>query len=214
MFPVVVTTMTDAKPAKKTAPDHPPYAILIAEAIRELKERTGSSAPAITKKIGEKYGSKLKSGVISWEKQVSQQLKRMAASGKLVKVKNSYKLSDELKKEKKPKKPRAKKPAAEGGEKKKVAKKPASAKKAKKPAAEKKEAGEKKAAATPKKKAAAKPKKEADEKKPKAKKSKAAAGEKKEKKAKAPAVKKTTATKKKAPAKPKAEKKTKAAKAE
>lgn len=44
--------MSDTKP-KKTAPSHPPYAQMIAEAISELKERSGSSVPAITKKIGE-----------------------------------------------------------------------------------------------------------------------------------------------------------------
>jgi histone H1/5 len=43
--------MADVKP-KKAAPSHPPYAQMIAEAISELKERSGSSVPAITKKIG------------------------------------------------------------------------------------------------------------------------------------------------------------------
>lgn len=51
-LPSTEATMSDTKP-KKTAPSHPPYAQMIAEAISELKERSGSSVPAITKKIGE-----------------------------------------------------------------------------------------------------------------------------------------------------------------
>jgi len=55
---------------------------------------------------GEKYGSKF-TGAIPWEKTLSYQLKRLATAGKLVKVKASYKLGEELKKKSKPKKPRA-----------------------------------------------------------------------------------------------------------
>lgn len=38
---------------KKAAPAHPPYSTMIAQAIKDLKERSGSSAPAICKQLGE-----------------------------------------------------------------------------------------------------------------------------------------------------------------
>lgn len=65
-----------------------------AAAIKSLKERSGSSSKAIAKYIGATY--KVPTG---FEKTLGQQLKRLAAAGKLVKVKASFKLSDELKKE-------------------------------------------------------------------------------------------------------------------
>ncbi|KAL4853484.1 Histone H1-II [Chlorella vulgaris] len=164
----------------KTAPAHAPYKQLIAEAIAELKERSGSSLPAICKVIEQKHGATLKDGVTTWKKQVSGQIKRLVAKGELVKVKSSYKLGDSLKKAttKKPaKKPAAPKAAKAAAPKKAAAAKPKAAKKA-----------------TPAKKAAAaKPKtaaKKATPAKPKAKKAAAA-----------PKVKKTTATKKAAPKK-------------
>lgn len=56
--------MADAPKEKKArAPrkpaEHPPYVNMISEAIAALKERSGSSLPALKKCIGEKYGSKL-----------------------------------------------------------------------------------------------------------------------------------------------------------
>lgn len=80
--------------APRTALTHPPYLALISEAITGLKERTGSSYPAIKKFIGSKH--KLPTG---WEKVLAQQLKKQAAAGKLVRVKASFKLGDALKKE-------------------------------------------------------------------------------------------------------------------
>ncbi|EFN50989.1 hypothetical protein CHLNCDRAFT_13133, partial [Chlorella variabilis] len=71
---------------------HPPYVTMVAAAIKALKERTGSSSKAIGKYIGTNY--KVPAG---FEKTLSQQLKRLAASGKLVKVKASFKLSEALK---------------------------------------------------------------------------------------------------------------------
>lgn len=49
---------TKAAKARKprAPPTHPPYIEMISEAIKELKERTGSSLPAITKFIDQKYG--------------------------------------------------------------------------------------------------------------------------------------------------------------
>ncbi|PRW20429.1 histone H1 [Chlorella sorokiniana] len=172
------------KKADKPAPAHPAYRDLVFEAIKALKERTGSSRPAIAKYIESHYGSKLPkgTGLGDWHKQVGMALKRMEDKGELVKVKASYKLSAAAKKPA-PKKPAAKKPKAPKAEGEKKKKTPA--KKATKPKAE----GEKKKK-TPAKKAAGAKKAAA---KPKA-------------KAAAPKVKKT-ATKKKAAAKPKAAKK-------
>merc|ERR1712216_608689 len=109
------------KTAAKPAPSHPPYVEMIKAAISSLKERTGSSVQAITKYVEANY--KLPDNP---KKVLSNQLKKLAAEGKLVKVKASYKLGDALKKAQAAKKPAAKKP-------KKAAKKPA-AKKPKKAA--------------------------------------------------------------------------------
>lgn len=81
-----------ATAAAKAPPAHPPYLTMIVAAIKALKERTGSSAPAIAKYIGANY--KVPAG---FEKTLSQQLKRLAVAGKLVRVKASFKLSEELK---------------------------------------------------------------------------------------------------------------------
>nr|ACU21349.1 unknown [Glycine max] len=120
--------------AKKTASSkkplsHPPFAVMIAEAIASLKERTGSSQYAMTKYIEGKH----KELPATYKKLVLVHLKKSVAAGKLVKVKNSFKLA--------PTKPAPVKAAAP--------KKPTKA--ATKPASKPK-------AATPKKKAVAKPK--------------------------------------------------------
>jgi len=122
------------KTAAKPAPSHPPYVEMIKAAISSLKERTGSSVQAITKYVEANY--KLPD---NFKKVLSNQLKKLAAEGKLVKVKASYKLGDALKKA--PKKPKAKKAKAA---KKPAAKKPKKA--AKKPAAKKPKAKKPKAA--------------------------------------------------------------------
>lgn len=62
------------------------YEGLIKEAILALKERTGSSLPAIKKYISAHHGAETKP---NWESVLSQQLKRLSASGKLVKVRPS-----------------------------------------------------------------------------------------------------------------------------
>ena len=133
----------------KAAPAHPKYEEMVKAAIVALKDRNGSSVPAIAKYIGSSF--KLPG---NYKKILSTQLKNLVASGKLVKVKASYKLGEALKKvPKKPKK--AKKPKKKAPKKKKP-----KAKKAKKPKAKKapkKKAAKKKAA--PKKKAAKKAKK-------------------------------------------------------
>lgn len=99
--------------APRAAPTHPPYLALISDAITGLKERTGSSYPAIKKYIAAHH--KLPEG---WEKVLAQQLKKQAAAGKLVKVKASFKLGEELKKtvKKSEKKPAAAKKVRGGRE--------------------------------------------------------------------------------------------------
>eukprot|EP00793_Prasinoderma_coloniale_P005803 PRCOL_00004277-RA len=75
----------------KAAPVHPTYAVMVRAAVLALKERTGSSNPAIWKYISANY-----KGVD--KKILSTQLKNLVAKGKLVKVKASYKCSEEFKK--------------------------------------------------------------------------------------------------------------------
>lgn len=73
---------------------------MIKEAIEALKEKTGSSPYAIAK-----YTEEKRKGVLpaNFRKMLAVQLKNAVARGKLLKVKNSFKLSDSGKKgEKKP----------------------------------------------------------------------------------------------------------------
>jgi histone H1/5 len=81
---------------------------MIKEAISALKERTGSSAHAIAKYMGGKYGASLPA---NYKKMLSIQLRGFAAKGKLVKVKASYKLSDAAKRDSPKAKPAAAKSA-------------------------------------------------------------------------------------------------------
>merc|ERR1739844_601001 len=153
------TTMADAAPApakavkakKPKAPAaHPKYSVMIAAAIKALKDRTGSSRQAIAKYICANYKvDAAKAGVplrLALKKGVAAgTLKMGGAAGK--KGAGCFKIGEKAKveKKKKPKKVvKKKKPAA------KKAKKPA----AKKPAAKKPAA--KKAAKPAAKKAAAK----------------------------------------------------------
>ena len=173
------------KAATKKPAEHPTFAVMIAAAIAELKERKGSSRQAIEKyiaanyKVGPKYTGPLK-----------QALKKGVEKGTLVQTKGkgasgSFKIA----KPEPEKKPAVKKPAAKKTTKpapKKVTKKPPVKKTAtkktaaKKPAAKKATATKKapaKKAASPKKKAPAKKtgkvtKKAAPKKKPAAKKAK------------------------------------------
>merc|ERR1712168_367039 len=159
LAPPKLSTMADAAaaPAKKAKapkkpaakPTHPAYAVMVAAAVKALKERSGSSRQAILKYIVANY-------TVGDEKKAASRLKlalkKGVASGALNQVKGagasgSFKVAKE---EAKPK-VAAKKPKA-------AAKKPA-AKKAAKPAA-KKAAAKKpavKAAKKPAAKAAKKP---------------------------------------------------------
>ncbi|XP_021283007.1 histone H1-like [Herrania umbratica] len=72
----------------KSACSHPPFLEMISDAIVTLKEKTGSSQYAITKFIEEKH----KQLPSNFRKLLLVQMKKFVASGKLVKVKASYKL--------------------------------------------------------------------------------------------------------------------------
>ncbi|GMH13204.1 hypothetical protein Nepgr_015045 [Nepenthes gracilis] len=80
------------KSKKSTAPrkpsTHPPFFEMISDAIVTLKENSGSSQYAITKFIGDKH----KQLPSNFRKLLLVQLKKNVAAGKLVKVKNSFKL--------------------------------------------------------------------------------------------------------------------------
>merc|ERR1712066_386837 len=91
--PLRTVNMVDAKsPAKKAA-------------IKALKERNGSSLPAIKKYIAANY----KYDVVKNARFINKALKTLSEKGVLTKVKGSFKLSAKAKEEK-PKKPKAKKP--------------------------------------------------------------------------------------------------------
>ncbi|KAB1202726.1 Histone H1.2 [Morella rubra] len=84
-----------AKPGKsagrkrsKSSPSHPPFLEMITDAVVTLKERTGSSQYAITKFIEEKQ----KQLPSNFRKLLLYHLKKLVASGKFLKVKNSFKL--------------------------------------------------------------------------------------------------------------------------
>ncbi|CAJ2627736.1 histone H1-like protein [Trifolium pratense] len=74
---------------KSSTASHPTYEEMIKEAIVTLKKKTGSSQFAIAKFIEEKH----KNLSPNFKKLLLQALKKNIASGKLVKVKGSFKLS-------------------------------------------------------------------------------------------------------------------------
>ena len=135
------------KPAKK--PDHPPVASMVDAALKNLKERKGSSLAAIKKYIAANY----KVDVAKLAPFIRRYLKKAVADGKLSQTKGSG-ASGSFKIGKPTEEKKAKKPAAKKSPK-KAAKKPA-AKKTPKKAAKKPAAKKEKKAKTPK---AAKPKK-------------------------------------------------------
>merc|ERR1712157_274396 len=115
-------------PAKKTkaAAAHPSYQDMVKASIVALKDRTGSSTVAIAKYMKANYTLPE-----NFTTTLSRFLKQYVESGKLVKVKASYKLGS-LKTEPKPKKKKVAKkkaPKKTTAPKKKVAKKPKKPKK-------------------------------------------------------------------------------------
>ncbi|MCD7471385.1 hypothetical protein HAX54_011793 [Datura stramonium] len=142
---VSATATAKKTSAPKKPRSHPPYVEMISEAIATLKERTGSSQVAIAKFIEEKQ----KDLPSNFRKLLLVQLKKLVASGKLTKIKGSFKVAPVVKPVAvaKPKKePATKKKAAAGSAKPKAvtpkkkvvvkkAKAATPAKKAKKPVA-------------------------------------------------------------------------------
>ncbi|XP_077246498.1 histone H1-3 [Tasmannia lanceolata] len=123
--------------AKPSNPSHPPYFMMIKEALIALNEKSGSSVHAITKYMEEKHKAVLPE---NYKKMLSLQLKNCTARGKLIKIRASFKLSE-----------LGKKDSSTAANKKKSSKKVEKSPKAVKPA---KKVGAKKA----KKSAPAKPK--------------------------------------------------------
>ncbi|KAL5781872.1 hypothetical protein ACOSP7_006901 [Xanthoceras sorbifolium] len=80
-------TTTTSAPKKPRA--YPTYYEMVNEAITAMKERTGSSQIAIAKFIEEKQKANLPN---NFKKLLLVQLRKLVANGKLVKVKNSFKL--------------------------------------------------------------------------------------------------------------------------
>jgi len=173
---------TTKKTATKKPADHPTFAVMIAAAIAELKERKGSSRQAIEKyvaanyKVGPKYTGPLKQALKKGvEKGTLVQTKGVGASG-------SFKIA----KPEPEKKPAVKKPAAKKAATKKVTKKTPTKKTPAKKTATKKPAAKKAATKKSPAKKAVSPKKKAPAKKATGKVTKKAAPKKK------PAAKKTT----------------------
>ncbi|GMP72332.1 hypothetical protein CsSME_00030414 [Camellia sinensis var. sinensis] len=72
----------------RSPPSHPPYVEMVTEAIVTWKEKNGSSQDAITKFAEEKH----KNHPANFKKLLLFHLKKLVVSGKLVKVKGSFKL--------------------------------------------------------------------------------------------------------------------------
>merc|ERR1712241_619101 len=132
--------------------EHPPSGVMVLAAVKALKDKKGSSLPAIKKYIAANY----KVDVAKISPFIRKAIKKLVADKKLIQTKASFKAAKE-EKPKKVKKPKAKKPKAKKAKTakkapaKKTAKKAPAKKTAKKPAAKK---SPKKAAkkAAPKKK--------------------------------------------------------------
>ena len=167
-MPAEAAKKTTGKKTTKAPASHPPVAVMVTEAITALKERNGSSLPAIKKYVAGHFVC----DVDRLAPFIRKFLKKAVGEGKLKQIKASYKV-DKTKIEKPKKKPAAKpkkapaipkkvktpkraavKPKADKP--KKTTEKAAKPKKAKTPA--KAEKPRKKPVKTPKK-AAAKPKK-------------------------------------------------------
>merc|ERR1712018_1027036 len=138
-----MTEAAAAKPAKAKKPakkaEHPPSGVMVLAAVKALKDKKGSSLPAIKKYIAANY----KVDVAKISPFIRKAIKKLVADKKLIQNKASFKAAKE-EKPKKVKKPKAKKPKAK---KPKTAKKAPAKKTAKKPAAKKAKTAAKKAPA-------------------------------------------------------------------
>merc|ERR1712061_587291 len=134
IFPISkMTEAAAAKPAKAKKPakkaEHPPSAVMVLAAVKALKDKKGSSLPAIKKYIAANY----KVDVAKISPFIRKAIKKLVADKKLIQTKASFKAAKE-EKPKKAKKPKAKKPKAKKPKKTAAKKTP---KKAKKTAAKK-----------------------------------------------------------------------------
>merc|ERR1712018_1097445 len=151
IFPISkMTEAAAAKPAKAKKPakkaEHPPSGVMVLAAVKALKDKKGSSLPAIKKYIAANY----KVDVAKISPFIRKAIKKLVADKKLIQTKASFKAAKE-EKPKKVKKPKAKKPKAKKTPKK--AKKTA----AKKAKTAKKAPAKKTAKKAPAKKTAKKP---------------------------------------------------------
>jgi len=92
-----MATKAKASAAKKS---HPTYSVMTAEAVKALKERSGSSLPAVTKYITTTYAIDVNKHALN------KALRDGVSDGKLIKIKASYKLPAVVK-ESAPKKKKA-----------------------------------------------------------------------------------------------------------
>merc|ERR1712227_1172435 len=157
IFPMgKMTEAAAAKPAKAKKPakkaERPPSGVMVLAAVKALKDKKGSSLPAIKKYIAANY----KVDVAKISPFIRKAIKKLVADKKLIQTKASFKAAKEKKpKAKKPKKTAAKKTPKKAkktaAKKAKTAKK-APAKKTAKKAPAKKTAKKPAAKAAPKKK--------------------------------------------------------------
>ena len=132
----------ETKKATKTAPSHPPVAVMVTTAITELKERNGSSLPAIKKFLIGKYNA----DIDRLAPFIRKFLKKAVEEGKLKQIKASYKVDKtKVEKPKPAKKPKKAKPKKAKTTKPKTAKPKATPKSPKKAAAKDKAKPAKKA---------------------------------------------------------------------
>ena len=150
----------ETKKTTKAAPSHPPVAVMVTTAITELKERNGSSLPAIKKFLIGKYNA----DIDRLAPFIRKFLKKAVEEGKLKQIKASYKVDktkvEKPKPVKKPKKAEAK-PKKAKTTKPKTAKPKATPKSPKKAAAKDKAKPAKKATKAEKPKKVKTPKKTA-----------------------------------------------------
>merc|ERR1712193_455839 len=149
IFPISkMTEAAAAKPAKAKKPakkaEHPPSGVMVLAAVKALKDKKGSSLPAIKKYIAANY----KVDVAKISPFIRKAIKKLVADKKLIQTKASFKAAKE-EKPKKVKKPKAKKPKAKKPKK-------TAAKKTKKTAAKKAKTAKKAPAKKTAKKAPAK----------------------------------------------------------
>merc|ERR1711988_867002 len=159
IFPISkMTEAAAAKPAKAKKPakkaEHPPSGVMVLAAVKALKDKKGSSLPAIKKYIAANY----KVDVAKISPFIRKAIKKLVADKKLIQTKASFKAAKE-EKPKKVKKPKAKKPKAKKPKKTAAKKTPKKAKKtaAKKAKTAKKAPAKKTAKKAPAKKTAKKP---------------------------------------------------------